>query len=605
MTGTPFGAWRGGHARARVELTPESEAAMSAESVPGRNDGTPDGVSKSEGKEDASVSGCSANNGNASARTLNCNNGLGNGNSNYAGAFAVISGRNANIGKSLASRASSTKTTDSRAATCGYGRCDYGSLPFAYGGEDKAESNATSYRKEAVMNELATASSKRKLKNLKRFFTDPALIEMAFERTMERTDARDEERRAYEETKAAVCERIRRELEEETFEGTAPERRVIRKRGKGDKERNADVSPLYERIVQTLTLMVIGRKLTRKLTRHIYSGIAGRSLLSNDRRYCMINKIRHAVKTGGGLWAGQTDIRKFYESLGMDVVLGAVFKTVVCPYTRRLLARMFARTEHLPIGCCLSQLLGMVTIAECDAEILRRYKVKLFCFGDNRLMIGKKEEVRRVIEWQKSYYAGRYRLEVKGDWQMRRVSDGFRFCKYDYKGSFVKVRAEIRRRAIRARKRGVQHWAGYKGMLDKTDSKRLKRMIETMEIVNRHGMTVTTQRGEKKKLRDLKEGVTVVPVEYKIEQSTAKAKDGVTGDMVRMTYIAVDGERKRLYHTTEGSEEIVGFFRLVSEGKAALSQRLHVTTEGTKVAFAEYHTTAEEACEIICRELGI
>lgn len=605
MTGTPLGAGRGGHARARVELTPESEAAMSAESVPGRNNGSPDGVSKSEGKEDASVSGCSANNGNASARTLNCNNGLGNGNSNYAGAFAVISGRNANIGKSLASRASSTKTTDSRAATCGYGRCDYGSLPFADGGEDKAESNATSYRKEAVMKELATASSKRKLKNLKRFFTDPALIEMAFERTMERTDARDEERRAYERTKAAVCERIRRELEEETFDGTAPERRVIRKRGKGDKERNADVSPLYERIVQTLTLMVIGRKLTRKLTRHIYSGIAGRSLLSNDRRYCMINKIRHAVKTGGGLWAGQTDIRKFYESLGMDVVLGAVFKTVVCPYTRRLLARMFARTEHLPIGCCLSQLLGMVTIAECDAEILRRYKVKLFCFGDNRLMIGKKAEVRRVIEWQKSYYAGRYRLEVKGDWQMRRVSDGFRFCKYDYKGSFVKVRSEIRRRAIRARKRGTQHWAGYKGMLDKTDSKRLKRMIETMEIVNRHGMTVTTQRGEKKKLRDLKEGVTVVPVEYKIEQSTAKAKDGATGDMVRMTYIAVDGERKRLYHTTEGSEEIVGFFRLVSEGKAALSQRLHVTTDGTKVAFAEYHTTAEEACEIICRELGI
>lgn len=75
--------------------------------------------------------------------------------------------------------------------------------------------------------------------------------------------------------------------------------------------------------------------------------------------------------------------------------------------------------------------------------------------------------------------------------------------------------------------------------------------------------------------------------------------------MVRMTYVAVDGERKWLYHTTEGSEEIVGFFRLVSEGKAALTQRLHVTTEGTKVAFAEYHTTAEEACEIICRELGI
>lgn len=595
---------RGGNVRMRVERMAESVDGMLAES----GHDTKEAVGKSEGKESASVCGCNANNGNASARTLNCNNGLGNGNSNYSGAFAVISGRDTvkEIGKNLTSRAASTKNTDGRAATGGYGRCDYDSLPFV-DGETKAESDATSYRKEAVYEELKTANSKRKLKNLKRFFTDPIIIEAAFDRTLDRTDARDAECSHFLEHKKEICERIRRELTEETFRSTPTQRRRIRKKGKGDKDRNADVSTLYERIMQTLVLIVVERKFRNMFIRNIYSGIPGRSLLSNDKRYCMINQIRHAVKTSKGLWAGQTDIRKFYESLRMKIVLGVLFNTIVCPYTRRLLVEIFRHMDRLPIGCCLSQMFGMATILDCDREIKKRFNVKLFCFGDNRLMIGEKDEVRRVIEWQMGYYESAYELEVKGDWQMRKVEDGFRFCKYDYKGSFVKVRAEIRRRAIRAHKRGTQNYAGYKGILKKTDSKRLRELIETMKIVNKHGMTVTTQRGEKKKLRDLKDGVVVVPVEYKIEPSAVKEKqtDGEEAMMVRMTYVAINDGEKRLYHSTEGSEEIVGFFQLVDEGKAELRQKLHIVTNGTKVAFAEYHTTAEEACDIICKELGI
>ena len=51
-------------------------------------------------------------------------------------------------------------------------------------------------------------------------------------------------------------------------------------------------------------------------------------------------------------------------------------------------------------------------------------------------------------------------------------------------------------------------------MLLKTDSARLRHMIENnyMKLVNKHGMTVTTQRGDKVKLRDLADGSEVVPV---------------------------------------------------------------------------------------------
>lgn len=246
----------------------------------------------------------------------------------------------------------------------------------------------------------------------------------------------------------------------------------------------------------------------------------------------------------------------------------------------------------------------MFVLVIADREVLRRYKVNLFGFGDNRLLCGEKKEVREAMSFLMSFYAGRFSLKVKGDYQMRRVNDGFRFCKYDYKQGFVHVRAEMRRRAIRGKAAGWKHYAGYRGMLLKTDSARLRHMIENnyMKLVNKHGMTVTTQRDDKVKLRDLADGSEVVPVEFSIEPSEAKAKEGY---MVRLTYIHLLNGQKRLCHSIEGSEKIVEFFRLVVNGTAELHQRLHVKHDGTKVFFDEYHTTKQGACELICAELGI
>ena len=563
-------------------------------------DGKP---SESEGGENGSVSGCNANNGNASVRTANCNNYAGNGNDNYAGAFAVDT---ESMKGGPISQAASLKTTDSHTATCGYGRCDYDSLPFM-DCENKAESNATASDKETVMRELKTANSKRKLKNLKRFFINRTLIEKAFDRTMDSTGTKAETVKALIARKAEVCDRIERELTTMTYAPEPSHRRVIHKKGKGEKDRNADVYTIYDRIVQMLMLIVIERKFRNMMIRNIYSGIKGRSLLSNDKRYCMINKIRQLTKSHQEQWVGLTDIHHFYETLKIKVVLGEMFAIIVCPYTRWLLARIFSKTEYLPIGGCLSQIMAMFTVVSADRKLLDRYNVKLFCFGDNRLICGEKQEVRQAMSFLMSYYEGRYRLSVKGDYQMRKVKDGFRFCKYDYKESYVHVRAEIRRRTIRSMKNGKSHYAGYRGMLLKTDSARLRHLIENeyMELVNRHGMTVRTQRGDKVKLRDLPDESEIVPVEYSIEPSEAKAKDGKHGFMVRLTYIHILNGHKRLCHSTEGSEEIVEFFNLVKNDKTELHQRLHVKHDGTKAFFDEFHTTKEEACELICNKLGI
>ncbi len=582
---------------------------------------------KNEGKEDGSVVGCNLNTWNprASVRTVNGNNHAGNGNDNYAGAFAVVNGRNAmNIGQNLASCAASAKTTDGSVATGGQGRCDYDSaLPF-WGEENKAESNATATDKDAILRELRTANSKRKLKNLRRFFTDRHIIEEGFDRTMQRTHCTKCVKNWHIRHRQAICDRIQRELSDMTYQPTPPVDRVIYKKGKGDKNRNGKISSVYDRIVQNIMLIVIEGKFRNMMVRNVYSGIEGRSMLSNTRQYCMVNIIRRWVATHPDAWVGMTDIRRFYENLSMKVVLGTMFKTIVCPYTRWLLATMFQYFDRLPIGCSLSQIMAMVSLNDCDREVLRRFDVFFCAFGDNRLMGGGKEEVRRAMSFQMSYYESSMNLSVKGDYQMCKVSDGFRFCKIDYRGSFAHVRAELRRRSIRAWRKGKQHYAGYFGMLKKTDSKRLVELIENkyMEVVNKHGMRITTQNGDKLKLRDVPDGSVIVPVDYRFEVSRRKQEDRVkeareqgatdaeiaalpVSYFVNLTYVVLkpNGD-KRLCHSNEGSEEIVEFFKLVADGEE-LHQRLTVGHEGNKTFFKEYHVSKEEACEYICKQLGI
>lgn len=582
---------------------------------------------KSEGKDNGSVVGCNLNNwnANASVRTLNGNNYAGNGNDNYVGASAVKAVDNIVKRENLASQAASLKITDGCTANGACRRCDYGfELPF-YGGEEvKAESNALGYRKnDPIFTELKAANSKRKIKNTKRFVLSRVIILKGFERTMERTHCSAPVKEWYEKHKLETCAYIWYLLYTQTYVPLPNEKRIIHKRGKGDKDRNADISDVFDRIIHNIILIVIEDKFRNKLTRNVYSGIKQRSLLSNNPTYCMINIIRHWVATHQGAYVGLTDIRHFYENTYMKVVFSVMFQTIVCPYMRWLLIATFSKTEKLPIGGSLSQLMAMVTISECDRLIIEKFHVFLCCFGDNRL-IGDydKTKVRKAMEFQMSFYEGRYCLSVKGDYQIHHVVQPFRFCKYDYFKSFVKPRAEIRRRAIRAWRKGRQHYAGYNGILKKTDSKHLQHLIENhiVEITNDKGMKSSIQRGCKKKHKGFPEDTVIIPVEYVLSLSDLRMSDdtkrimkekGITEEeakklvpktyFVKITYIAIPPDRHEpiLCHSTESSNEIVEFYNLVKEGKTPLRQRLHLGIEGNKLYYKEYHVTAKDAIDYL------
>ena len=574
------------------------------------------GEDKSAGKEKALVVGCNANNDNASARTANCNNAVSNSNDNYAGAFAVKQVDSANM-KHLAAQSTRLNIAKNHVATGGHGADEVSSLPFWT--DDIADQcshelgiyplnatlEGTEAEKEAILQELDIVSRKRKLQNLKRFITNPIIVRMGVERCLSRASDSPEVRNAIR-NKEKIIVRIIRELTEETYRCQPTTRRIITKRGKGDKDRNADIYTVYDRCVQNILLIVLQQKLTNKLSPWCYSGIKGRSLWSNDKTYCMVNRIRTYVQYHPQASAGLTDIRHFYESLRSKVVLGVLFDTITCPYTRSLLCDILLQTETLVIGGTLSQIFAMLTLTEMDYEINRIFHPQFYgAFGDNRIIMDDdREKVIKAVHWEMSYLEGRYGMHMKNDYQIARVSDGFMFCKQHFRGTFVNVRAEIRRRAIRGAIRGKQHYAGYHGMLVKTDSRKLidliKNRLNSLRMKNKKGMMIKPMAGELIKLNKI-EGKTIYITDYVIRKNNKDSEY-----FVRFQFVVVNGDgSKHLYVTNNGSFEIKEFFKLVETGSVSLPVKTRVCSEGTSYYFEQFHTSNQEACNLICDHLGI
>lgn len=332
-----------------------------------------------------------------------------------------------------------------------------------------------------VLKDLKIVNSKRKLRGLKKFLTNRALIEYAVNRTLKRA-SKSPEREFYKNPveKQKIIDRIQYEMETETYHPTPPVERLIKKKGKGDKDRRAHIFCMYDRFVQNLIYVIIEEKFRNKMLPCVYSGVKGRSMFSNNKQYCMANKIHTFCCKHKNGYVLTTDIHHFYESLRSDIVIGVLFKTVTDKYMRVLLYETLMILPTLPIGGTLSQMCAMIVMDECDREIIRRFKPSIYCiFGDNRLAgDDDKKKLIEIKEFQKIYYESRYFLKLKNDYSINSVKNGFWFCKLHYYNGKKIIRAEMRRRAIRGAIRGKKHYAGYKGILLKTDSNNLRYRIE-------------------------------------------------------------------------------------------------------------------------------
>lgn len=553
---------------------------------------------ESVGEDNASAVGCAANHGIGSVRSAFCSYALSNGNGYFAGAFAITNGENY-FGDNFTTRPSRSNNPDNSAAIGGQGQCDYGSVPFM--DAESAESNATAtVTGSGIFTELKIANSKRKLKHLKKFFVNEEIVRAGVERAFKRASNSPELRKA-KANKEAIIKRIIYEMETETYHVGPIEPRMIPPKSKDGKWRKADIYTIYDRCMLNVMLIVTQRKLNNLLTRNVYSGVHTRSLFSNTKKYCMVNKVRHYVKSHPDDAVELTDIRHFYENLHSDVALGVLFKTIVCPFTRRLFAEVLLALDHVAIGGTLSQTVAMVTMSEMDREILNRYHPHFYgVFGDNRIIGADKATALMALHYETSYLAGRYGLPLKGDYQLHMVKNGFRFCKYDYFRDTVHPRAELRRRAIRAAKRGKRYYAGYKGIFEKTDCGSLRYLIENdmEQMTTRNGMTIKPMKGEIVNNKDTLVGERLIVLDYR---RVDNGKD--SGYFFRIQALHMGADAPRLIIFKDGSYEMKDFFRCVEEGMEELPYDDILCREGNSYYFKRHHVSNKDACEAIIENL--
>lgn len=568
---------------------------------------------KSEGKDNASAGGCNANNGNP-GRTLNANNAFRNGNDNYAGALARYTEKN-KVGKeSLTSRPTRSKTeNEDHAATGGHGQCEY-DLP--YWGE-KAESSAranisTGQRPEAkgaveatgsqtdIWEELRIANSKRNLKGLRRFYESREIVEYAVRRCCKSRDTRQKE--WYYEHADEVAERIIKDIKNGTYRVSHCKDRKIEASHPTGKDRQAKIFSLYDRCVQMMVLTIIEQKLRRKVVRNNYSNIEGRGIYCNDKRYCMADRIRTAVWKYKGEWVLMTDVRKFYESVDWRVMLGVVMETVKDTTTVDIIGQTLMEAGCLPIGSCLSPLFADILMNDYDHIILERHKPRFFgAFGDNRIVIADKEMCVEIQQFTKSYYEGRYGFELKKDYQIKPVRAGFSFCKKRFEVGFVRERGEIKRRAIKVAKK-PESFAGYKGMLLKTDSRHLLYLIETNidDMKNRQGMEIPPFKGDKSDFNEFVDKRICITNFRRVDNH----KESGYYYLFQIVDKSNDG-RLRLCKSQNGSFEIKQAGDLWLRTGVVPPIYVTVRKDGRSFFFDEYHTTEQEACEAIVSGLNI
>lgn len=444
--------------------------------------------------------GCNADNGNP-GRTVNANNSVSNHDNNFGGAFAIskpynavrlLSAEKTNLTEKEVHIARPTRPNNDgmHIAAGEYAQCDYKEETSTLDVLEKNNEEVNEYLENNeiagrdplyyytsnIWSELKIANSKRKLKNLIKFYRSHEIAVYAVKRCCKAKDTPKKKR--YLEKADIVADWMIRVINHKTYKVQGFITTTVLPRFSTGKVRHPKVFTLFDRCVQMFVLTIIEQKLKRKVIRNNYSNIEGRGIYCKDKRYCMLNQIRTANWKYPNDTVLITDIKKFYETTNWKIVCDELFKTIKDYTTRTLIAQTMEAAKTMPIGSCLSPLLADLILQDYDEIVLTKFKPDFYAiYGDDRIFwFRNKKDANKVLSYSISYYAGRYGLDLKENAQIR-PNINFSFCKKQYENGYCYERREIVRRGIKTAK-CQKRFAGYYGMFVKTDSKHLLHLIK-------------------------------------------------------------------------------------------------------------------------------
>ena len=255
------------------------------------------------------------------------------------------------------------------------------------------------------------------------------------------------------------------------------------------KKRTIIVPRYYEQIVHHMAVNVLIPIFSRGMYEHSYASIPGRGAHKGKKVIeKWIRKDPNGVK-----YCLKMDVRKFFDSIPHDILLGKLEKLIHDERFLDILREIISVSDHgLPLGFYTSQWLANWYLQDLDhyiKEELRaphymRYMDDMVVFGAN------KRELHRIRAAIDEYLKTRLGLELKANWQVFRFDyvdrDGKHRGRFlDYMGfRFYRDRTTIRRSIMlkatrKARRIGrkekpsiyeVRQMTSYLGWIDCTDT---------------------------------------------------------------------------------------------------------------------------------------
>lgn len=224
----------------------------------------------------------------------------------------------------------------------------------------------------------------------------------------------------------------------------------VENRFDGRKMRTIHKLPYYpDRIVQHALINICGPIWEKSFIRDTFQSITGRG--THDAR----KRVEAAVRGKPNLYALKFDIKKYYPSVGNDVVKREVRRKIKCSDTLWLIDNIVDSNQGLPIGNYTSQYLGNVYLSNFDWWVKQEIcPVAYFRYCDDIVILAHSaHEAHHMREKVFERLFRQYNLTIKSDWQVFPVDQrGLDFVGFVFTSKKTRLRKGIAKGVVRKAK---------------------------------------------------------------------------------------------------------------------------------------------------------
>lgn len=295
------------------------------------------------------------------------------------------------------------------------------------------------------------------------------------------------------------------------------------------KERPISVLPYTDRCVQNDVKNAIQPLIMHYMTDDMMGGLIGRGVLSNAKRYSVVQQMREALNDYSLEYCLQGDVSKFYDNVDNVVSMRMIERKVKDERTLSVIRKHLFNQKKLAIGDPFSHLIANMNMSVIIRKAKAKYgkRIRLINFADDFIAFSKKKETLVELRRDMRQWAKEMRLHYKPMY-IRRIDSGsgkkkdlITFCGYNFGRGIVKPTQRTKKRYIRCRHKKLS-MGSYNGIMQVADTKHLRELVELKD--NRH-MNQKIRRpfaGRPMKIETL-EGIKHTIVDF--QEKSSKQKD--------------------------------------------------------------------------------